>query len=206
MDDQLVPSDVTVLDLMRKNESLTVAQLADLMGVTATAIRQRLTRLLAQGVVERVSKGSGRGRPSYFYQLSMEGRRKAGANFADLAVALWEEVRDIKDEEVRRGLLTRLARRMADQYLGEVKGNTPEERINSIAEIFTSKNIPFTVECSETQLPVLTAYACPYPGLAEQDRAVCVMERTMLEEIVGQPIELTKCRLNEGNCCTFEVH
>lgn len=206
MDGQWVPSDVALLDLMRKNESLTVAQLAGMMEVTATAIRQRLSRLLSQGVVERISKGSGRGRPSYFYQLSAEGRRKAGANFADLAVALWEEVRGIKDEEVRRGLLTRLARRMADQYFGDVEGDSPEERMNSVAEIFTSKDIPFTVEHSESQLPVLTAYACPYPGLAEQDRAVCVMERLMLEEIIGQPVELSQCRLTEGNCCTFELH
>jgi hypothetical protein len=35
------------------------------------------------------------------FRLTEKGRRRAGANFADLAIALWQEIREIKDPEVR---------------------------------------------------------------------------------------------------------
>ena len=47
----LVPSDMAILDLLRKCEWMTVADFRGSLGVTATAVRQRLTRLMAQGFV-----------------------------------------------------------------------------------------------------------------------------------------------------------
>ena len=40
-------SDVTILDLLRKQGLLTVVQLSDVLSVTGTAVRQRLSRLLS---------------------------------------------------------------------------------------------------------------------------------------------------------------
>jgi predicted ArsR family transcriptional regulator len=50
---------------------------------------------------------------------------------------------------------------------------------------------------------VLTAVACPYPELAEQDRGVCAMERMMFSEMVGERLKLTDCRLDGDACCRF---
>src|SRR5687768_16921676 len=163
-------SDVGLLDLLRKSGPQSVSQLAAAMQVTATAVRQRLVRLLAQGDIERATQRAGRGRPRHRYALTEKGRRRAGANFADLAIALWQEIREIKDPEVRRGLLTRISRRMATLYAGQIRGSTLDERMESLAELFRERRIPFEVDRSR-ELPVLHATACPYPELAEQDRS-----------------------------------
>lgn len=201
---ELVPSDVAILDLLRKHETMTVAQLMKAMDVTATAVRQRLTRLMAQGFVDRQAAKAGRGRPSHRYVLTAKGRRQTGANFADLAVALWQEIRAIRDPEVRRGLLTRLSHRLAEMYADQIDGNTVEEKMANIAELFGERRVPFAVEF-ESELPVLTAHACPYPELAEQDRGVCAMERLLFAELVGEDLRLSKCRLDGEDCCSFEV-
>ena len=49
----VIESDVAVLDLLRKNQAMTVAGIAKSLGVTATAVRQRLTRLMDEGCIER---------------------------------------------------------------------------------------------------------------------------------------------------------
>ena len=87
MTDELLHSDKAVLDLLRKRESATVSELAEAMGVTATAVRQRLTRLLEQGMIHRQASSEGRGRPSHHYSLTDKGQRETGSNFADLAMA-----------------------------------------------------------------------------------------------------------------------
>lgn len=201
---EVLSSDTSILDLLRRGDSMTVTQLAELMGVTATAVRQRLTRLMGQGYVERFVHREGRGRPSHRYSLTEQGKRKTGANFADLAVALWDEIRQIRDPEVRRGLLARIARRLAELYADQIHGRTTEEKMATLAEIFQRRHVPFEVEQSG-ELPVLTALACPYPELAEQDRGVCAMERMLFEELLGEDLRLSQCRLDGGSCCTFEL-
>ena len=196
-------SDVGLLDLLRKHGPLSVAQLTAAMEVTATAVRQRLARLLAQGDIERQTQRMSRGRPVHRYQLTEKGRRRAGANFADLAIALWQEIRGIKDAEVRRGLLARVSGRLATLYASRIRGSSVEERLESLAELFRERQIPFDVE-RQNDLPLLQARACPYPDLAEQDRTVCSMERMMFSELVGENLRLSNCRLDGHSCCTFE--
>jgi len=203
MQAEVLSSDVAILDLLRKHDALSVSELASATQVTATAVRQRLNRLMAHGYVERFVTKAGRGRPSHSYKLTQRGRRKTGANFADLAIALWQEIREIKDPEVRRGLLQRLSKRLAAMYGDRIEGETIGEKMDSLAEIFGERRIPFSVDRSG-DLPILTAHACPYPDLAEQDRSVCAMERIMFSELLGENVRLTDCRLDgDGSCCTF---
>lgn len=203
MADDIFSSDVTILDLLRKRGGMTVLELAGATSVTATAVRQRLTRLMAQRYLERQTSRSGRGRPSHRYVLTDAGRRKTGSNFADLAIALWHEVREIKDLDVRRGLLQRLAVRLADLYSPQVTGATLDERLDAVANLFSERQIPFAVDRANSALPVLTTFACPYPDLAEQDRTICSLERILFSRLVGENLRLTSCRLDGSNCCTF---
>jgi len=203
MPSEIESSDVGLLDLLRKHGPLSIAQLKGAMRVTATAVRQRLVRLMARGEIERRTERIGRGRPVHRYSLTEKGRRRAGANFADLAMALWQEVREIKDAEVRRGLLQRISRRLATLYADQICGSSLEERMDSLAAIFGQRQIPFEVDRSH-DLPLLRATACPYPDLAEKDRTVCSMERLMFSELLGENLRLADCRLDGHNCCTFE--
>jgi DeoR family suf operon transcriptional repressor len=198
-------SDVMVLDLLRKSGGMRVCELATAMQVTATAVRQRLTRLRAKEWVHRSAIRAGRGRPSHTYELTDAGRRQTGSNFADLAVALWEEIRSIADPEVRRGLLQRLSRRLADQYADQIEGDTITEKMHSLVKLLDDREISFEVDVQSGRLPVLKAVACPYTELAEKDRSVCSMERMLFAELLGTPLHLSDCRLDGANCCTFEL-
>lgn len=205
MAEQFVASDSSVLDLLRLHDSMTVSELASQMNVTPTAVRQRLNRLLAQQYIERTASGGRRGRPSHHYRLTEKGRRKAGSNFADLATALWEEVRTIENPEVRLGLLQRLASRLAVMYAGRVHGQTLEERLRSLLDLFSERQISLAVDQSGS-LPVLTAPTCPYPELAEHDRGVCSMERLLFSQLLQRDLQLSGCRLDGESCCTFQCN
>lgn len=202
---EVVPTDLVVLDLLRKTPSLTTAEMAEAMEVTATAVRQRLSRLMGQGYVERVSAKAGRGRPTHKYRLTIRGERKAGANYADLALALWDEIRSIEDPEVKRGLITRIAKRLVGMYSSEVRGADAEQRVRELMALFVGRQIPLEYEEGEEGKPVLNVLACPYPEIAEQDRAVCTLEKAMFAELLGQNMTLSHCRLDGETCCTYEL-
>lgn len=202
---EVIPTDLVVLDLLRKTPSLSTADMAEAMEVTATAVRQRLSRLLAQGYIERVSTKSGRGRPTHKYRLTTKGERKAGANYADLAMALWDEIRSIEDPEVKRGLISRIAKRLVEMYSSEIRGADAEQRVHELMALFVGRQIPLEYEEGNEGKPVLNVLACPYPDIAEQDRAVCALEKAMFAELLGQDMKLSHCRLDGETCCTYEL-
>lgn len=196
-------SDSDLLELLRTVGPMGVAELSNEVAVTPTAIRQRLGRLLAQGLVEREPIRHGRGRPKHRYQLTQKGLRLTGSNFTDLALVLWREVAAIDDYEVRRTVLRKVVKALADAYGRQIDGQTTAERMRSLVGLLEQRRVPFSVEQSEG-LPVLTAHACPYPELADKDRTICVLERILFSELLGQPIELAHCRLDGGGACQFQ--
>ena len=211
-------SDNVLLNEMRRSGSVSVSELMAATGVTATAVRQRLHRLMADGLVCRAAldhaspagvkepsnrSRKSRGRPSHRYSLTEKGIHKAGTNYADLVMVLWEEIRSIPDLEVKRGLLQRLVVRLANHYKDSIQGDTINQRLASLVGLLGEREIPFEFNDSG-KLPVLTALACPYPDLAEQDRSVCAMEKMLFSELIGDTVQLTSCRLDGASCCTFE--
>jgi predicted ArsR family transcriptional regulator len=171
--------------------------------VTPTAIRQRLARLLALGLVEREPIRHGRGRPKHRYQLTQKGLRLTGSNFTDLALALWREISQIEDYEVRRTVLRRVIRSLANAYAHEVHGRTTAEKMRALSELLAQRRVPFSVE-QEGDLPVLTAHACPYPELADRDRTICALERVLFSELLQQDMTLAQCRLDGAPSCQFQ--
>ena len=197
-------TDPEFLDLLRTTGPLSVAELADAMEVTPTAVRQRLTRLMSREIIQREALRNGRGRPKHRYWLTDKGMRMTGSNFTDLAMVLWKEVRGLEDPDLRRDMLRRIAQALANGYANQIQGNTPGERLHSVAEILAQRRIPTTVDDTSAN-PTLTAHACPYQELAEQDHSVCTMERMLISELVGRDVKLTQCRQEGDELCRFQV-
>jgi len=198
-------SDRSLLDYLRRHGASTISDLMEFAGVTATAIRQRVNRMMEQGLLVRQAETRGRGRPTHSYSLSSLGERASGDNFQDLASVLWSEIRAVKDPEIRQGLLKRIVGRFAETYRDRVQGVDLREKMESLVGLMHERDVPFEVVNDDSGLPVLTAWACPYPELAEQDRAVCSMEKMLFSEILGESMQLSACRLDGESCCTFEA-
>lgn len=198
-------SDAEVLQLLRSTGPMGVRELALMTRVTPTAVRERLARLLAQGLVRREPVRGGRGRPRHRYELTEQGLRLTGSNFMDLATAMWREISAIEDPELRRMLLWKVVRALASRYGQEVRGDTVEERMQAISQLLAERRVPFSVEQSG-DVPVLLAHACPYPNLANQDRTICALERVLFSELLHEDIRLAQCRLDGAPCCQFRPY
>jgi predicted ArsR family transcriptional regulator len=198
-------TDRSMVDFLRREGASTISDLVDFAGVTATAIRQRLNRLMEQGLVARQAEVVGRGRPTHHYSLTRAGIQQGGTNYEDLVGVLWSEIRAVDDPDVRHGLLKRIVGRLTDTYKDKVVGSGLRERMESLVGLMHERDVPFEVSATEDgSLPVLTALACPYPDIAELDRSICSMEKMLLSEILGERVRLSSCRLDGESCCTFE--
>ncbi|MEM1068303.1 MAG: MarR family transcriptional regulator [Planctomycetota bacterium] len=207
--DNLRPVDRELLVAMRDGEEMTIGELTEKLGVTATAVRQRIERLLASRLIDRQKTVAGRGRPTFRYHITIEGHRRAGASPVNLADALWREMLAIEDETLKQHLLSSVAARLGRQYASVVSDSVQEDdplevRMKRLTEVFAAQQME--VELShQGQLPVLDIGSCPYPSLtdASDDRAMCRLEEKMISEALGKPVHLSSCRLDGDSCCQF---
>lgn len=222
-------NDRQLVGILQKQGRKSVGELATLMKVTETAVRQRLTRLLAAELISREEVKLSRGRPNHMYSLTKKGRESGGQNFSDLATVVWDEVRAIEDVSIRSSVIQGIAKRLAQKYKDEIGNlnfdsngsNTIQDRANSIATFFESRGIPITVEfasgdqsetaadsdsASKNLLPVLNLHGCPYPGLSEKDELICEMEQAMFSELAGCGVGFNRCDHKSGSdCCSFQL-
>jgi len=201
------PIDQAVLDLLRRGEGLTVQELIDRLEVTATAVRQRLDRLVQVELIERRKVVAGRGRPQFKYYLTSLGKRYASASYAALALALWQEVVDLPSQAMRQRIMRKVGRRMGLELRSTLTGEASlMERLSEVAGKLTQHRVPAAVE-QVGELPVLQVHACPYPELSGQEgqRSLCELEQEMLSEAVGQPLRLDACRLDGHAVCQYRA-
>jgi len=200
-------TDRSLLDLIRRHGPLTINEMVDRLGVTPTAVRNRLIRLVSSGMVERQTEQGARGRPKHTYGASVEAQKSLGQNYADLAVVLWDEMmRTVEDRKLRRVIFGRITERLAELYRVQVTGDAWEGRLVQLGSILHDRGIEAEVTRGDGSLPpILKQHSCPYFELAEVDRTVCAMERKMFEKVLGKGLRLSQCRLDGHRSCDFEA-
>ena len=202
--------DRELLSAMRGGETLGIGELTELLGVTATAVRQRIERLLEMGLIDREKVVAGRGRPTFRYRLTVNGHRDAGADPADLADAMWREIVDVKDKAIRDKLVSAVAARLGQQFAMQFESDQTkdsfEDRMHKLSEVMSARQM-VTEVTTAGELPVLDIGVCPFPTLtdASDDRTMCRLEEQMISEALGQPVHLSSCRLDGDECCQFSA-
>ncbi len=202
-------------DSVGQADSVCVGELTESLGVTATAVRQRIDRLLAMALIDREKVSTGRGRPTYRYRLTVAGYRSVGANATSLADAMWREILELDDPDARERLLAGIATRLGKQFAAdvraasaEVEGESFDARMQRLSELLASRQVITQITQRDTEsgeLPVLDIGACPFPTLTDvsDDRSMCRLEEQVFSEALGQKVELSSCRLDGDACCQF---
>ena len=187
----------------------TVADLTGALHVTATAVRQRVERLIGDGFIDRDKIPAGRGRPTYRYRLTIAGQKAVGAKTADLATALWHEVKAIEDPAIREQVLRGVARRMGSMVAAELNAVCPTGAVVQLSAVMSSRDVAMAPAAGPGGLPVLDIGTCPYPTLTagadgqDVDRTMCQLEERMFSEALGRPVQLSSCRLDGDHHCQF---
>ena len=181
----------------------TIQELCVEFGVTATAIRQRLSRLEGQRLVERVAMREGRGRPAHRYRVTDAGQKELGDNYADLAQILWRELTEIEDVEVRARILAKITDALVQRFSSASHGKTLGEKFERLRDALIDRGFQVELDGSG-ELPILRENHCPYLDLAQADDSICELEQEVFRRVLGTDVRLTQCCLDGHSCCEFE--
>ena len=181
-----------------------VQDLCDALGVTATAVRQRLVRLQGAGLVSRRAVRAGRGRPHHAYCVTQAALQQLGDNYGELVLVLWREMTAIEEPEVRERVVGRIRDAFIQRYGKVVTGASLPERVEQLREALSDRGFDVEVDDSH-ELPILRENSCPYHELAQADPMICELEQQVFQQVLGVPVSLTECCLDGHNCCEFQA-
>ena len=193
-----------VLSTLQRQGSVTIKELEASLGVTATAVRQQITSLFADGYIQQEIERAGRGRPKHVYSLTPKGRSLFPHHYDEFTNSLLREILISEGPDKVQELLGRMGQRMAAQYEGQLAGLSSSERATKLTELLNAKGIMAELTFEPDGI-VFHEYTCPYYELARENRAICDMEEDMIAHAVKQPVALVSCTLDGHHGCQFKI-
>jgi len=193
-----------VVKAIRVRGKARITDVADDLGVTASAVRQHLSQLEASGLVRAEKVREGVGRPYFVYSVTPEAHNLFYQDYGDLARLLLQEVTRVEGHDALPQVLRRVSTRLADLYRNEVDGQVLTERVREWADLLDERGV--IVEVRETDDGYLIEeYGCPYMNVAVDNRAICEMERQVMERLLERNVRMERCSLDGHKSCQFEV-
>ncbi|MDP6605805.1 MAG: helix-turn-helix domain-containing protein [Dehalococcoidia bacterium] len=193
-----------ILDHLRVTPEATVRELGEVLDLTATGVRQHLT-LLEQGgfVTSREVRGKV-GRPALVYSLTTAGEESYSLNYDLLAGVLLEEVRSSYGTTGFQRVIRGVAERMAAPHLQRFEGTTPEQRMEEACALLREQNVVADWEADGDAF-LLHERTCPYPVVARQNSAMCVIDIAYTRALTGMDARLVECRVRGDGGCTYRL-
>lgn len=192
-----------ILDYLRQHGRATVKDLDAHLSLTSTGVRQHLTVLEREGLVEAHEERGHVGRPALVYRLTEQGDALYPKAYDQLAIILLEEVRAGGGAQLQ-SLVRRAATRFAEPYRDRVEGKPLAERVREATDIIRERG--FLADCRQDGDDFLIEqYTCPFPRVARQNSCVCALDVEFVRQLVGADARLSTSLLRGDHACTFRV-
>ena len=193
-----------IVDYLRRHGRATVKELDTHLGLTSTGVRQHLTVLEREGLVDAQEERGRVGRPALVYRLTDSGDALYPKTYDQLANILLEEVREVAGGQTLQTLLRRTATRFAEPYRARLEGRSLAERVQEASKIVQDRgSLSEAVQDGDDWL--IKQYTCPFPKVAEENSCVCALDVEFIRQLVGADARISTSLLRGDDCCTYRI-
>jgi predicted ArsR family transcriptional regulator len=193
-----------ILDYLRHHAEATVKELGEHLGLTSTGIRQHLTVLERDGLVEAHEERGRVGRPALVYRLTSGGDALYPKKYDELANALIEEARHLLGPDALQQLMKNVAVRFAAPYLPRLEGRPVAERLDLLLQAIQERGNVAEASWSGDDY-VIEKHTCPYWNVATKNSAVCALDVEFVRQLAGRDARLSSSLLRGDDRCTFRI-
>jgi predicted ArsR family transcriptional regulator len=181
----------TIVEDLRRETDRSVAELAELLGISEVATRRHLGVLEDEGLVAARTVNQGRGRPAARYHLTEDARRLFPQGHDRLAT----EVLDfLADEHGRDGLQSFLRWRMQRQIDGLRGAVTAEDlhgRLEQLADALSDAGYAASVRADGEGF-TLQQHHCAIEDAAREHPELCAYEAASFSKVLGGDVTVSR--------------
>ncbi len=194
-----------ILEIIREHGQVTVMDLAEALHLAPVSVRHHLDILRGDGliIVTGVERRPQAGRPKQVYALTNEALEHFPNNYQRLAAALLAAERRQPAITSRETLLKSVAEQMAREARLPAETNGFPERLPQVVHYLTDLGYAASWRQIAKGRYRLQTSNCPYAALIEEFPELCQLDKSLMEQLVGRPVEEHICIRNGYHSCQY---
>jgi predicted ArsR family transcriptional regulator len=197
----------SILEALKREGPLAIAQLAERLGMSGEAVRQQLVQLQREGWIEALhDRAAGRhsGRPAARYRLTQAGDHVFPKHYDALTVAVLDAVSSELGPEALDRILASLTDARARVWEQRLAGKSVRERVEALRGVYEGED-PF-MEAEEVSGGFrLIEHNCPFLNVALERPALCSLTVSLLSRLLGfEVVREERFQSGDGRC-SFRV-
>ena len=197
----------SILEALKREGPLAIAQLAERLAMSGEAVRQQLVQLQREGWIEAMhDRAAGRhsGRPAARYRLTQAGDHVFPKHYDALTVAVLDAVSSELGPEALDRILASLTDARARVWEQRLAGKTMRERVEALRGVYEGED-PF-MEAEEVSGGFrLIEHNCPFLNVALERPALCSLTVSLLSRLLGfEVVREERFQSGDGRC-SFRV-
>jgi predicted ArsR family transcriptional regulator len=192
---------------LKQRGTITIAQLAEDLGLTGEAVRQQLLQLQREGWVESATRGSvpaRTGRPAASYRLTEAGDHLFPKHYDALAVAVIDAVAEELGSEAAVRVLERVSNDRVDAVSPSLRGLDLASRAEKLKSWYLDDDPYMGVERDGEDL-LLIERNCPFLNTAMRRPALCSVSVNALTRLLGVRVTREEKFQNGDGRCVFRA-
>ena len=203
--DTLQPTRRQILQHIKVRGEAGADELARELRLTVTAVRQHLTGLAADGLVEHRPAVAGPGRPRHLFRLTPRGHGLFPAAYGELTNELLGYFSEDAPELVDR-VFERRGRRRTDAARARLEGREFPERVAELARILDEDGYLADFEAVDEDTWRITEHNCAVFAVASRYGQACSSEIAFLREAMPDAdIERVSHMVAGAHACSYLV-
>ena len=198
-----------VLFQLKTHGPQTAARVGKRLDITTMAVRQHLSVLQGEGVVDFTDGRRKVGRPARVWRLTPKANDRFPDSHAELAVDMLRAIQSASGEEGLERLTAERTRKQVESYRARMpsRDRPLEERVAALASIRREEG--YMAECKRARNGTieLVQNHCSISKAAQLCPKLCGGELTLFREALGAPVTVERIEhiLSGDRRCTFRI-
>jgi predicted ArsR family transcriptional regulator len=201
-----------ILSYLKRSGGSTVDDIAGEFGLARMTVRQHLTGLERDGLVDTREERGRSGRPHMVFSLSDHGEELFPKRYDRLADLVLKEATRLTAEEItgldedgrKRLLLQKMVERVYHEHEAKLDGKALPERVAMVADILREEG-GLADWAQDGRSYEIVDYNCVYRRVVDSHPGVCDWHVSLLSRLLGTKVECSQFMSRGAESCRFVV-
>lgn len=195
-----------VLRTLLLNQSRTINELADSVGINPISVRHHVNKLEADGLINSQEERHGVGRPRLVYSLTEKGMEQFPQRYLQLTLRLLEQIKSNLPEQALGDLFKEVGGGIArdlTQHI-DLEEMDLQERLKLLKSALTAEGFMVSLEEADGNYYIVEA-SCPYHHVGEDHPEICVVDQELIAHYTSSSPERVECILDGDKECRYLI-
>jgi len=190
--------------LLGTKTGLSIDVMAGKLEISRNAVKQHLTVLEKDLLIQAGKFNLTKGRPSRSYVLTDLGVNKFTKQYSWFCNLLISELKEEMGGEALAQFMSRLGSKVADSLAAQFKDQNIAEKVQTLSAILHNLGYQATVE-KQGDAMTINAVNCVFHDLAQEHIELCEFDRSLIRTLLDNPVEQIECMAKQGCACRFKM-